>query len=244
MNSFEEALKGTKGKESMIAEYCRHSTRSKHACIWLCIKRGRKYRLVDVPIHQNQHVIGLGEIGKHYSWWRRYSLYSVVGVEEIMVSMSGKTEKLFQVTCVKARVLNFDKKTQRISAAVIEFDVEENIARLEKAKEKALELGLEPGECGIDIEGQHHDERMECANTTWDGTINELYCKAKHLDELELHRDKYKWLTPLIEYYWQHGIDASGLAFLRARGFIYRYEYASIIFEARARCSLILNEAT
>jgi hypothetical protein len=95
MNPFEDALKGTKGKESMIAEYCRHSTRSKHACIWLCIKRGRKYRLVDVPIHQNQHVIGLREIGKHYSWWRRYSLYSVVGVEEIMVSMSGQDREAF-----------------------------------------------------------------------------------------------------------------------------------------------------
>jgi hypothetical protein len=118
----------------------------------------------------------------------------------------------------------------------------ENIARFEKAEEKALELGLEPGECGIDIEGQHHDEGVECANTTMDGTMNELYCRVKHLHDLELQRDKYEWLTPLIEYYWQHGIDASGLAFLQAKGFVYHYEYVSIVFKARAGCSLILIE--
>jgi hypothetical protein len=85
---------------------------------------------------------------------------------------------------------------------------------------------------------------VECANTTWDGTTDEVYCKVKHLDNLELHRDEYEWLTPSIEYYWQHGIDASGLAFLRAKGFVYHYEYAATVFEARAGCSLILVEAT
>jgi hypothetical protein len=119
----------------------------------------------------------------------------------------------------------------------------ENIARLEKAKENTLELGLEPGECGMNIEGQHHDERSECANTTWDETTDELYCKVKHLHDIELRRDGYEWLTPLIECYWQHGIDASGLDFLKAKGFVYDYEYVSIVFEARARCSLIIIEA-
>jgi hypothetical protein len=95
INPFEEAFQGTEGKESMIAEYCRHPTRSKHDCIWLCIKRGRKYRLVDVPIEPNQHVIGLPDIRRHCSWWRRYSLYSVIGVREIMVSMSDKIKELF-----------------------------------------------------------------------------------------------------------------------------------------------------
>jgi hypothetical protein len=94
ISPFEEALSGNQGKESMIAEYCRHPTRSQHACIWLCIKHGRKYRLVDVTINPNQDVIGLPDIRRHCGWWRRYSLYSVVGVREMMVSMSGKIEKL------------------------------------------------------------------------------------------------------------------------------------------------------
>lgn len=80
-------LQGQRGRESMIANYCRVAIRSGHEkCIWLCIKHGRKYSLVDIPLESNTQIIGLKDISQRYNWWKRFSLYSVVGVKEVMVS--------------------------------------------------------------------------------------------------------------------------------------------------------------
>lgn len=50
------------------------------------MKSGKQYQLVDVPITTNGQPIGVADIRKRYSWWKRHSLYSVVGVKEVMVS--------------------------------------------------------------------------------------------------------------------------------------------------------------
>merc|ERR1712000_667117 len=65
----------------------------------------------------NEQQIGLHSIRRRYSWWKRYSLYSVVAVKE-----------------VKARILAFDKRAKTISAAVTAFDCSEDIVLVEKAK--------------------------------------------------------------------------------------------------------------
>lgn len=76
-----------RGRKSTIADYCRENIESKkEKCIWLCIRRGRRYSLVDIPLVQNEQEIGLHAIRKRYSWWKRYSLYSAVAVKEVMVS--------------------------------------------------------------------------------------------------------------------------------------------------------------
>jgi hypothetical protein len=83
-------LQERRGKESMIADYCRNAIKSNNeTCIWLCIRQARRYSLVDVPLGQNEEKIGLQAIRKKYSWWKRYSLYSVVAVKEVMVSIIG-----------------------------------------------------------------------------------------------------------------------------------------------------------
>lgn len=80
-------LHGMRGKESIIADYCRNAIKFKdESCIWLCIKQGRRYSLVDISLGHNEQEIGLQAIRKRYSWWKRYSLYSVVAVKEAMVS--------------------------------------------------------------------------------------------------------------------------------------------------------------
>ena len=79
-----------RGRESKIAKYCRDAIDSKHeSCIWLCFRHGRRYSLVDIPLEQKEEEIGLQAIRQRYSWWKRYSLYSVVGVKEVMVSIIG-----------------------------------------------------------------------------------------------------------------------------------------------------------
>jgi hypothetical protein len=129
------------------------------------------------------------------------------------------------LTADKARILAFDKATNRISAAVTAFDCTDDISRLEKARAKVLSDGIEYGECCMDITGQRHGNGGPCANTIWDPEVEEEYCKVKNLDHLDLNHGEYKWLTPFFEYYWQNGIDKNGMAFLGTAGFVTSYEY-------------------
>merc|ERR1711881_726747 len=117
------------------------------------------------------------------------------------------------------RILAFDKRAKTISAAVTAFDCSEDIVLVEKAKAEIRGEGTESGECLIDINGRRHDNDGTCANAAWDRYGEEEYCKVKHLDYLDLKHDKYKWLTPMFEYYWQNGIDKKGMAFLEAADF-------------------------
>jgi hypothetical protein len=94
------------------------------------------------------------------------------------------------------------------------FDCTDNISQLKKAKAKILSGGIKNGEYGIDVEGRRHGDKGPCANITWDREGEEEYCKIKHLDELDRKHDKYKWLAPIFEYYWQNGINKNGITFL------------------------------
>lgn len=79
-------LHGMRGRESTIADYCRKAIDKYDNCIWLCIRHGRRYSLVDIPLRQDEQELGLHAVRKRYSWWKRYSLYSAVAVKEVMVS--------------------------------------------------------------------------------------------------------------------------------------------------------------
>lgn len=105
------------------------------------------------------------------------------------------------------------------------FDCTDDISLLEKAKAKIRGEGIESGECLVDVNGRRHDDEGTCANAAWDRDGEEEYCKMEHLDYLDLKHDKYKWLTPMFEYYWQNGIDKKGMAFLEAADFVTSYEY-------------------
>jgi hypothetical protein len=89
---FTDHLEERKNGDFIVAEFDRRETRPGHEeFIWLCIKRGRRYSLVDIPFQTNGQITRLQDIRKQYNWWKRYSLYSAIGVKEVMVSKLGTT---------------------------------------------------------------------------------------------------------------------------------------------------------
>lgn len=84
---FKYILSKERGRPSVIAEYCRQAIENGHEeCICLCMKRGRRFIVKDILLKTDGHTIGLYDIRKRCSWWKRHSLYSAVGVKEILVS--------------------------------------------------------------------------------------------------------------------------------------------------------------
>ncbi|KAF2192843.1 hypothetical protein K469DRAFT_551488 [Zopfia rhizophila CBS 207.26] len=200
------ALSRERGHPSVIAEYCQQAIENGHEeCIWLCMKRGRRFIVKDLPLKTDGKSIGLYDIRKQCSWWKRHSLYSVLGVKEILVSS-----------------LHL-KSRQEIRAVPMEFDYPSLTAYLNKSIEATLEQDMEPLECGVTVKGESHGDGIECANTAYD-ILNQGYCKAHHLRKLELQRDEIKWLPSMLEFYWQNGIAEEGRKFLGITGFITSYD--------------------
>jgi hypothetical protein len=49
------------------------------------MRKGKKWIAKDIRIDKMDGVLGIPELRKQYSWWKRHSLHSVVGVKEVMV---------------------------------------------------------------------------------------------------------------------------------------------------------------
>ena len=49
------------------------------------MKRGRKYIVKDVPIETHNSPLRIYDLRRLCGWWKRYSLFSVDGVKEILV---------------------------------------------------------------------------------------------------------------------------------------------------------------
>lgn len=83
-------LKGStyteKGRPSIIHEYCLKADREgRNKCIWICMKKRNRWIAKDMCLEKEGLVLGMPELRMQCSWWRRHSLYSVVGVKEVMV---------------------------------------------------------------------------------------------------------------------------------------------------------------
>jgi hypothetical protein len=75
-----------RGRPSVIHEYCLNAQNEEHTkCIWVCMKKGKKWIAKDIKIDKMDGVLGIPELRQQYSWWKRHSLYSVMGVKEVMV---------------------------------------------------------------------------------------------------------------------------------------------------------------
>lgn len=75
------------GLPSVVADYCQQALKNGHEeCIWLCMKRGGRFIAKDIPLNTDECTVGLEDIRKRSSWWKRHSLYSAVGVKEVLVS--------------------------------------------------------------------------------------------------------------------------------------------------------------
>ena len=212
------------GRESLLHGYCSRAIDAGHEnCIWICMKIGKQYRLIDIPIVTNGQPIGVADIRERHSWWKRHSLYSVVGVKEVMVSQlvawSGGT-----LTSGQARVLDVDDTKGMIIGAVAIMNHTANADSLDKDIERAEKDVIDWDECGMDIMGEHYCVEEFCPNATRDNVIGELYCTRRRYDSLFLRRQNCDWLTEMLEYYWHKGIDKNGIDFLKKSGFVDEYE--------------------
>lgn len=76
------------GKPSVIKWYCEQAmdTRGKESeCIWVCFKRGQRWIAKDVQL--SERPLGVYELRRLCGWWKRHSLFSAVGVQEVKVGL-------------------------------------------------------------------------------------------------------------------------------------------------------------
>jgi hypothetical protein len=73
------------GKPSVIKSYCEQVGNHGKECIWLCMQRGRKWIAKDIKLEIENQPLGIYELRKQCGWWKRHSMFSVVGVKEIKV---------------------------------------------------------------------------------------------------------------------------------------------------------------
>ena len=77
------------GKRTDIADYCAYRMeQGAIECVFLCVKDGRRYYAKDLQLDMERPSLGLDKLRKHPlfgGWWKRYSLYSTVGVKEVLV---------------------------------------------------------------------------------------------------------------------------------------------------------------
>ncbi|KAH6646768.1 hypothetical protein BKA67DRAFT_695302 [Truncatella angustata] len=211
---FRNSLTLERRNESAISSYCDYRLENGFdKCIILCAKRGRRYYATDLEIVQGEF-LDVKKLRKHPSsggWWKRYSLYSVREVRDVVVQV---------IEC------RFDaSKPRSIEIHVVTRDMTnlESIDMINQAISEMVEEGFEPCECAIDINGDIHNESVNCANTTYN-EFDDLHCRVWKLHELKRQRLEYQWMNRMTEYYWQNGIEAKGLEFLEKAGFIHTYE--------------------
>ncbi|OJJ80560.1 uncharacterized protein ASPGLDRAFT_28930 [Aspergillus glaucus CBS 516.65] len=154
-NPFLEAEK-EKGRPSVIYDYCRKALEQGHEeCIWICMKRGGKWIAQDIKLEESSFPIRVDELRKIFSWWKRYSFYSAVGVKEVMI-----------------RFMSYDSTKNKITVVVTDFNYDELQNGIVESIEHALESGFEPGTCGVDIRGESACEKVAgtfCLNTKDNG---------------------------------------------------------------------------
>lgn len=76
------------GRKTIIAGYCERRLQKKghENCVFLCLKRGRKHYAIDIPIERDKPNLGLDRLRRESGpWWKRWSLYSAIGVQEVNV---------------------------------------------------------------------------------------------------------------------------------------------------------------
>lgn len=74
------------GKPALIHDYCAEAQADgRDSCIWICFQEQNKTRAKDVVINPDCDVFDFSQLLKHCGWWRRLSMYSVVGIRLVEV---------------------------------------------------------------------------------------------------------------------------------------------------------------
>jgi len=76
------------GKPSMISDYCnKERAASATSCLWVCFEEHGLIRARDIEIKDDAKTFDLRDVLRHRAWWKRYSMYSIVDVQEVEVSI-------------------------------------------------------------------------------------------------------------------------------------------------------------
>ena len=121
-------------------------------------------------------------------------------------------------------MLDIDDTNKTIIGAVAIMNHTASAGSLDKDIKQAEREVVDWEECGMDIMGEHHCDEEYGPNAAWDKVIGELYCTRRRYESLFERRKNHDWLTEMLQYYWQRGIDESGIDFLRKSGFVGEYE--------------------
>lgn len=74
------------GKPSIVSGYCASAQASGHyGCLWICFQEHNKIRAKDVSIDLDADTFDFSQLTKCCGWWRRCSMYSVVGIRQVEV---------------------------------------------------------------------------------------------------------------------------------------------------------------
>ncbi|KAH7121404.1 hypothetical protein EDB81DRAFT_913581 [Dactylonectria macrodidyma] len=204
-----------KGRKTIIADYCQRRSEKERGykeCVFLCLRRGRRYYAIDIPIKLDDPTLGLDRLRKESGpWWKRYSLYSAVGVQEINMRLMELHQPSTGLPEIRVSILN--------------LDYAEEISLLDSAIEEMTSRDIDPFECGMDVNGQLDKACREskCRNTAYNEQ-EDLFCRVYKFQKFSRRRSDYIWLPSMLKYYWQNGVDGRGLAFLSNAGFVHSYK--------------------
>ena len=81
----------TSGKDTVLSGYCEAAvSEGRERCIWICFSSNGRTLAKDINIEIGNASGGalrfrLGSLAYKYGWWKRFSIYSAVGVKEVQV---------------------------------------------------------------------------------------------------------------------------------------------------------------
>jgi hypothetical protein len=79
----------------------------------------------------------------------------------------------------------------------------------------------DPWECAPDAEGRRHAPDHQCAN--WIENDYGEGCGVNGRRKAEIELETLEWTPTLLDYYWEHGIEGSGMPFLKKAKFVVPY---------------------
>lgn len=77
-------------------------------------------------------------------------------------------------------------------------------------------------ECAPDAEGKRHAAEYRCSNRAKDDYGSGCAVDGRRKAQIEL--ETLEWTPTLLDHYWEHGIEGSGMKFLKEASFVSRYE--------------------
>lgn len=80
----------------------------------------------------------------------------------------------------------------------------------------------DPHECAPDAQGKRHAADYQCSN--WVENDYGCGCAVDGRRKAEIRLETLEWTPTLLDHYWEHGIEGSGMEFLGKANFVWRYE--------------------